>query len=76
MDGNFRDWIKNSSDEELSDKREEMRQVWLDNGQYDEEMNEIDNELAERYNERWREENPDPKPRYREHGWMLPNDEP
>ena len=76
MDEEFKEWLENASDEDISETREHMRQVWMRNGLYEDAMHEIDQEVIERLNKKYREEHPDSKPRYREHGFMLPNDEP
>lgn len=73
----FENWLEEASDEELADGYENRRLDWLKNGGGDRtyEMKRIDNEMVRRANEKYEKEHPDSKPRHREHGWYLPNDD-
>jgi len=66
-----------NSDERLADRREKVRQEYLKTGSdaafY--EMNRLDNKIIDRMNKKYMKEHPDSKPRHREHGWYLPNDD-
>ena len=63
--------------EELAKKREEHRQAFFDDGDpyHEHYMRKVDREWIRRENIKYDKEHPDAKPRHREHGWYLPNDE-
>lgn len=65
------------SDEDLASEREELRVSWLKDGDARKRyrMDQIDKEMTKRANKKFAEEHPDAKPRHREHGWYLPNDD-
>lgn len=73
----FEIWLEKSSDDELADGYEERRLEWLNKGAGDKtsEMERINNEMVKRMNEKYEKENPNAKPRHREHGWYLSNDD-
>jgi hypothetical protein len=69
-------WFETASDEELSDGYEERRLEWLKKGgDKTPEMKKIANEMVRRSNEKYEKEHPNAKPRHREHGWHLDNDD-
>ena len=70
-------WFESISDEELDAEREQIRQDIYCNGDWSKEglLNLFDNEQVRRMNEKFQKEHPDAKPRHREHGWYLDNDE-
>ncbi|MFF0111932.1 hypothetical protein [Streptomyces prasinus] len=70
------------SDKELEDEREALRQRYVSSGDVTEadklydELHRYNEEMTRRANEAYARENPNPpKPRHREHGWYLPNDD-
>lgn len=73
----FEIWLETASDEQLEMGYEERRLNWLKNGSgyKTPEMQKIGNEMVRRSNERYEKEYPNAKPRHREHGWYLPNDD-
>lgn len=75
--GAFENWLETASDEELAKGYEERRLDWLKKGGGDKtpEMRRIDNEMVRRSNEKYEKEHPNAKPRHREHGRYLPNDD-
>lgn len=69
-------WFSSVSDEELYAEREPVRQAYCKGDGWAERLlRQFDNEEIKRLNERYQKEHPDSKPRYREHGWYLPNDD-
>jgi hypothetical protein len=69
--------LDTASDEDLTDEYEKRRLEWLKDGSgyKTKEMQEIDEEMARRMNEKYEKEHPNAKARHREHGWHLPNDD-
>ena len=80
---NFLKWVfpNLATDEELDDEREIARKASIDgsNPKWAEALRErdyLDKEINRRSAEKYRKENPNPKPpRHREHGWYLSNDD-
>ena len=74
-------WFKNATDDELDSEREEIRLRYCDADNIDEadklyhQLHRFDDEMIDRMNTKYEAENPDAKPRHREHGWYLPNDD-
>lgn len=69
-------WFENVSDEEFYTDREPVRQAACRGDEGAEGLlNRFNNEEIRRMNEKYKKEHPDAKPRYREHGWYLPNDD-
>lgn len=69
--------LNTASDDELASDYEELRLSWLKDGDSDKrnKMYRIDEEMVKRANEKYEKEHPDAKPRHREHGWYLSNDD-
>ena len=75
-------WFRNATDDELASEREKVRERYVD-GTIDideadklyDTLHRFDSEMIGRANSKYEKENPDSKPRHREHGWYLPNDE-
>ena len=69
--------LKAASDEELAFEYEELRLSWLKDGDSGKrnKMYRINDEMVKRANEKYEKEHPNAKPRHREHGWYLPNDD-
>lgn len=71
-------WFESVSDEELYAEREPVRKRARENGGNEDAerlLNRFNNEEIRRMNEKYEKEHPDAKPRHREHGWYLPNDD-
>lgn len=70
-------WFQEVSDEELYREREPVRLKAVYDGDPVAErlLNRFGNEEIRRMNEKFRKEHPNAKPRHREHGWYLENDE-
>ncbi|MEI6132657.1 MAG: hypothetical protein WCQ41_07530 [Bacillota bacterium] len=75
-------WLRNASDDELSSEREKVRKRYIGgNIDIDEAdklydiLHRFDVEMTNRANLKYKKEHPDAKPRHREHGWYLPNDD-
>lgn len=81
MDFNNR-WFKNATDDELNSEREKVRERYVD-GTIDideadklyDVLHKFDDEMIERANLKYEKEHPNAKPRHREHGWYLSNDD-
>lgn len=75
-------WFRNATDDELDSEREKVRKRYVD-GTIDideadklyDTLHRFDAEMTDRANLKYEKEHPDAKPRHREHGWYLPNDE-
>ena len=65
------------SDEELKEKREELRKKSLVDGDSDikKRLGIIDNIQIDRMNKKHRQEHPEAESVHREHGWTLPEDD-
>lgn len=72
-DDNFGNWLETASDKELDDEYEKRRLECHGDVTY--EMDRINDEMVRRMNEKYEKEHPNAEPRYREHGWYLPNDD-
>ena len=72
-----RKWLKLASDEELSKERESHRiPAFRDGNAFSMSVIElIDNETRRRNKVKYSNEHSEAKPRHREHGWYLPNDD-
>lgn len=71
-------WFESVSDDEFYAEREPIRKRARENGGDDDAerlLNLFNNEEIHRLNQKYEKEHPDAKPRYREHGWYLPNDD-
>lgn len=69
-------WFKSVSDEVLRAEREPVRLAFIKGEPGAERLlNRFDDEQIDRMNEKYQREHPDAKPRYREHGWYLSNDD-
>jgi len=70
-------WFKDVSDEELYSEREPIRikAVYDGDNSAVKLLDCFNQEEIRRLNEKYEKENPDAKPRHREHGWYLPNDD-
>lgn len=64
-------------DKELKEERELIRKKWLSEGSpsLEQRLHLIDSIQVDRMNEKYRKEHPDAKPRQKEHGWYLPEDD-
>lgn len=75
-------WFKNATDDELNSEREKVRERYVDSTidideadkLYDV-LHKFDDEMIERANSKYEKEHPNAKPRHREHGWYLSNDD-
>ena len=75
-------WFRNATDDELDSEREKVRERYVD-GTIDideadrlyDTLHRFDAEMIDRANLKYEKENPDAKPRHREHGWYLSNDD-
>lgn len=75
-------WFRNATDDELDSEREKVRERYVD-GTIDideadklyDTLHRFDSEMIGRANSKYEKENPDAKPRHREHGWYLSNDD-
>lgn len=69
-------WFENVSDEEFYAEREPIRQAHCKgDGDAGRLLDLFNNEEIRRMNEKYEKEHPDAKPRHREHGWYLSNDD-
>ena len=69
-------WFATVSDEEFYREREPVREAYCQGVRGAEGLlNCFNNEEIRRLNEKYRREHPDAKPRHREYGWYLPNDD-
>lgn len=69
-------WFENVSDEEFYSEREQIRQAFCRGDERAEKLLDLfNNEEIRRMNEKYEKENPNAKPRHREHGWYLSNDD-
>lgn len=69
-------WFETVSDEDFYAEREPVRQAYCRGEQGAESLlNRFNNEEIKRLNEKYEREHPDAKPRHREHGLYLPNDD-
>lgn len=69
-------WFENVSDEKFYTERELVRQAACRGDKGAEGLlNRFNNEEIRRMNGKYKKEHPDAKPRHREHGWYLPNDD-
>ncbi len=75
-------WFSNATDDELESEREKVRERYVD-GTIDideadklyDTLHRFDSEMIDRANSKYEKEHPDAKPRHREHGWYLSNDD-
>ena len=79
---NDKKWLKNATDDELKSEREKVRKKYVggsidfsEASRLQSTLHRFDVEMIERANKKYKEENPNAKPRHREHGWHLPNDD-
>ncbi len=75
-------WFKNATDDELASEREKIRKKYVSGtidldeaGRLYDILHRFDVEMINRANSKYEEEHPDAKPRHREHGWYLSNDD-
>ena len=70
-------WFRSISDEEFYAEREPVRIAAVYKGDKAAEirLDRFNDEEIRRLNEKYEKEHPDAKPRHREHGWYLPNDD-
>lgn len=74
-------WLRNATDDELDSEREKVRKRYVGINGIDEAsrlydiLHSFDNEMIDRANLKYEKEHPDAKPRHREHGWYLSNDD-
>ena len=65
------------TDEELKDEREQVRKKYIsgNDSSLEKTLHLIDGIQLNRMNEKYKKEHPDAKPRHKEHGWYLPEDD-
>lgn len=75
-------WLRNATDDELESEREKVRERYVGGTTDIKEASKLyntlhrfDSEMIDRANSKYEKENPNAKPRHREHGWYLSNDD-
>ncbi len=69
-------WFKSISDDELRSEREPLRLKSCKGDEFAKSLLDLfDKEGVKRLNKKYEKEHPNSKPRHREHGWYLPNDD-